>query len=37
MSAIERQLAKADFTDESKNLSLQSACGGREQYDLKWP
>ena len=29
MSAIERQLAKADFADEFKILSLQSALGGR--------
>ena len=29
MSAIECQLAKADFADEIKILSLQSALGGR--------
>jgi hypothetical protein len=28
MSAIGRQLAKADFADEFKILSLQSALGG---------
>ena len=36
MSAIERQLAKADYADEFKILSLQSALGGRQQYNLKW-
>ena len=36
MSAIERRLAKADFADEIKILSLQSALGGRQQYDLKY-
>lgn len=36
MLDIGRQLAKADFADEFKILSLQSALGGRKQYELKW-